>query len=124
MIKDFSAGYYTAEMSTFRLSSGPSIDRETYDYINEELYRGYNLPVTMRAGLDDGYVIHPTGQASMPSCSIGLPQGMWDNLQKEPEDGPMNMYFLKPEYAYLFYKGEQLSSNVYDVPSRFDFFDN
>jgi len=102
MIEDFSAGYYSVQVETYTLKSGPALDRTTYDYIREELYDDSNAPLIVSFSVNASQFIEPHGQAAMPARSIGLPQSMWHSLGRDPEDGPMTLFILKPDYAYLF----------------------
>lgn len=121
MIEDFSGGYYRTEMTIQPISSGPSIERGLYDFINREFYYKTDAPITMRLGLTEGTHIQPSAEGAMPTDVLGLPTELCDDMGVHPSAESVSVFVLKPAHAYLFSQTEKLgeqfvdSSNISDT---------
>lgn len=120
-IREFSNGYYKAEMSVQPYEDGPAIEQGLYDFINRKFYYATDAPVTMRVGLDGGPMFAPSAESSIPTNVVGLPIAELDKSNVHPSADNVAVFILKPEFAYMFNQAETIgkefldSSNISDT---------
>jgi hypothetical protein len=114
MIEEFSGGYYRTKMTVQPVESGPVIERGLYDFIEREFYYKTDAPITMRTELGEGKHFLPSAERAMPTDVLGLPEELCETFGVHPSSEGINVFVLKPEYAYLFSQSEQINS-VQDV---------
>lgn len=93
MIKDFSDGYYWAEMDVQEYSDGPVIQDEVYKFINRTIYLGSHAPVTMRIGLDAGEHFTVEAESAVPREVLAAPEHLID------EGDDSEVFLMKPNLA-------------------------
>lgn len=121
MIREFSGGYFKAEMTVQPYDEGPAIERSLYTLIERECYPQTDAPITMRVGLDGGSMFTPSPEGGMPTDVLALPTEFCDAVGVHPSAEEVSVFILKPAHAYLFNQtaalGEQFedTSNISDT---------
>lgn len=120
MIREFSGGYYRAEMTVQPYDDGPAIERGLHEFIEDEYYPQTDAPVTMRVGLDGGRMFTPSAEAGMPTDVLALPENFCDEIGVHPSAEEIGVFIVKPAHAYMFNQARALgerfneSSNISD----------
>lgn len=114
MIEEFSGGYYRIEMTVQPLSSGPSIERGLYNFIDKKFYCQTSAPVTMRVGLTQSSHFQPSSEGAMPTDVLGLPENLLQEMDVHPSAENVSVLILKPAHAYMFGQSMALGSEFLD----------
>lgn len=103
-LNEFSGGYYSLDMHVQPYEDGPVIDSAVYDYINREVYKGTNAPVTMKLSLDNGAYFNVGAENGVPPSVLAVPQSWIDNFDTGKAGKRHTIFVLKPGHSYLMHQ--------------------
>ena len=99
MIREFSGGYYRAEMDVQPVDRGPIIDPGLFYLLNERIYEDSDSLPVMRLTLNRGPHFVPEPENGVPTNVIGLPEDIIDASQDGSVTESANIFVLKPSAA-------------------------
>lgn len=124
-IEEFSSGYYITELRVSPHRSGPTIEAELFDYIDNKLYASTDAPILMRG--QNGSYFEVMSDFCMPGDVIGLPRELMEDLddgvdgfrESVQENVPVSFFIVKPQKAH--YLTESVLGGVkFDIPQDVD----
>jgi hypothetical protein len=107
-VENFSGGYFKTELRVSEYEDGPTMETETYSFINRQFYANSDGNPMFRFGLDGNPYFEVSAEVSIPADVIGVPRE-WLADNKIVDGSYQDVFILKPAHADILREARELS---------------